>query len=250
MGYTHRELLALGLIIELTYHRLQFVDFVPPVLALVCVLCFEMQTERSKYRMAISPTFKYATTRRSDSTSTVDSVSVPTFGPEYSDPSFEFNAMKRQLFKTKVCRHFLTGKCKYSTNCTFAHSKDDLQFPPDFRKSRLCQKGNCFDATCQYAHSASEIRDTYTEMCPHWLKGSCPHGTACKLSHNLSHLEEMAIASAMKIRSSNQTSPASSVGLTTPTFCPTIDIPRDSCPAELVEALIQLLASSSNLVSI
>lgn len=163
--------------------------------------------------------------KRSDSTSTVDSA-VP-----FSDPSFEFNAMKRQLFKTKICRHFLSGKCKYNSSCTFAHSREDLKLPPDFRKSRLCQKGTCTDPLCQYAHSPLEIRETYSEMCPHWLKGSCPYGTTCKLSHNLSHFEEMAIAASMQ--------PA-----------PEITTPTCENPMDLVDALLQLLSTpSSGIVS-
>jgi len=180
---------------------------------------------------------KHAFTKRSDSTSTIDSVS------QFSDPSFEFNAMKRQLFKTKVCRHFLTGKCKYSSNCTFAHSKTDLKLPPDFRKSRLCQKGNCNDPSCQYAHSSSEIRNTYSEMCPHWLKGSCPHGSSCKLSHNLTHLEEMAIASSLK-SDLDDVPVVDNDTLITPTFQV-----ADSNAIDLVEALLQMLSGSPNLVS-
>ena len=193
------------------------------------------------YRVAMEQTsflpVKHAQTRRSDSTSTVDTVS------QFSDPSFEFNAMKRQLFKTKVCRHFLSGKCKYNSSCTFAHSKVDLKLPPDFRKSRLCQKGNCNDSSCQYAHSSGEIRDTYSEMCPHWLKGSCPFGSSCKLSHNLTHLEELAIAASIK----SESEPAPSVdedALITPTY----QI-RDPCAIDLVQALLQMLSDSPNIAS-
>lgn len=102
--------------------------------------------------------------------------------------------MKAQLFKTKVCRHFLSGRCKYGTGCTFAHSAVELQTRPDFRRTKLCSKLNCGDGSCGYAHSMEEIRDAYDVICPAWLAASCTNGQACPLSHNATHIEELAVA--------------------------------------------------------
>ena len=106
----------------------------------------------------------------------------------------EGNVMKAQLFKTKVCRHYLSGRCKYGSGCTFAHSAVELQTRPDFRRTKLCSKLNCGDGICGYAHTMDEIRDAYDVICPAWLAASCTNGQACPLSHNATHIEELAVA--------------------------------------------------------
>ena len=105
------------------------------------------------------------------------------------------NMMKQQLFKTKVCRHFMSGRCKYGQGCTFAHSAVELQTRPDFRRTKLCSKINCQDGSCGYAHSAEDIRDAICDViCPLWLAGNCGKGQGCPLSHNATHIEELAVA--------------------------------------------------------
>jgi hypothetical protein len=146
-----------------------------------------------------TPLYKVAP-MRSDSTSTVDSLNGD--GSASGTCSFENNAMKRQLYKTKICRHNLIGRCKYNDNCYFAHSVDQIARRIDFRRTKLCSKSNCKDPNCLYAHSVDEIRDPYADICPNWINGSCVAGNACKLSHNLTHLEEMAVASGIKNSSS------------------------------------------------
>lgn len=200
---------------------------------------------------------KYAPTR-SDSTSTVDSVNA-----SVDDTVFENNAMKRQLFKTKICRHHLIGRCKYSENCFFAHSVDQIARRIDFRRTKLCSKSNCRDSNCLYAHSVDEIRDPYADVCQTWINtGSCNLGNSCKFSHNLTHLEEMAIATGTKepIRQSSSTNiskkdsidiPRLDGGLQTPTACETPSpvvqnsLSSDPTAEELVQALIQMLSRST-----
>lgn len=200
---------------------------------------------------------KYAP-MRSDSTSTVDSVNA-----SVDDTVFENNAMKRQLFKTKICRHHLIGRCKYSENCFFAHSVDQIARRIDFRRTKLCSKSNCRDSNCLYAHSVDEIRDPYADVCQNWINtGSCSLGNSCKFSHNLTHLEEMAIATGIKepTRQSSNSSiakkdsvilPRSEGGLQTPTACetpsPVLQNSLSSEPTaeELVQALIQMLSGST-----
>ena len=196
---------------------------------------------------------KYAP-MRSDSTSTVDSVNASV---DDAASVFENNAMKRQLFKTKICRHHLIGRCKYSENCFFAHSVDQIARRIDFRRTKLCSKSNCRDSNCLYAHSVDEIRDPYADVCQNWINtGSCTLGNSCKFSHNLTHLEEMAIATGIKhssrphSASSKKDSTMSINGLQTPTACntptPVVPTPVASEPSaeELVQALIQMLSAS------
>ncbi len=198
---------------------------------------------------------KYAP-MRSDSTSTVDSINASV--DESASSVFENNAMKRQLFKTKICRHHLIGRCKYSENCFFAHSVDQIARRIDFRRTKLCSKSNCRDSNCLYAHSVDEIRDPYADVCQNWINtGSCSQGNSCKFSHNLTHLEEMAIANGIKHPSPRPTSASSKkdpiiniTGLQTPTACetpsPVVPTPVAGEPSaeELVQALIQMLSAS------
>jgi hypothetical protein len=39
-----------------------------------------------------------------------------------------------------------------------------------------------------------DIRDAYDVICPAWLAASCTNGQACPLSHNATHIEELAVA--------------------------------------------------------
>ncbi|KAF4746305.1 hypothetical protein FOZ62_019594 [Perkinsus olseni] len=39
--------------------------------------------------------------------------------------------VRRRLFKTKVCRYFIKGRCKFGDACTYAHWSDELQPRPD-----------------------------------------------------------------------------------------------------------------------
>lgn len=161
---------------------------------------------------------------RSDSTSTVDSTTdnvlhSPALSKSSSSTvSFENNAMKRQLYKTKICRHNLIGRCKYNDNCFFAHSAQQIVPRIDFRKTKLCSKANCHDFHCLYAHNVEEIRDPYAPLCPDWVgKGVCSNGTGCKYSHNLTHLEELALTSTTNPPSSRKASTASSSPVEMPT---------------------------------
>jgi hypothetical protein len=171
---------------------------------------------------------------RSDSTSTVDSAD--------GSCMVEFNAMKRQLFKTKMCRHFLTGKCKYNTDCTFSHDRSELLVRKDMAKTKLCKKAHCTDLSCTYAHSIEEIRYATDDICPNLThRGVCPGAPACPYSHNLTYLEELEVAIKVKspdmqrAPSAHGRSPASSSGILTPTMT------TEASANDLVQALIEML---------
>ncbi|KAF4718025.1 hypothetical protein FOZ63_031473, partial [Perkinsus olseni] len=69
--------------------------------------------------------------------------------------------VKDRLFKTKVCRYFIKGRCKYGDKCTYAHSADEVQAIPDLHKTRTCYKINCTNQSCPFAHSIYELRDPF-----------------------------------------------------------------------------------------
>ena len=152
----------------------------------------------------------------------------------------ENNIMKKQLFKTKVCRHFLSGRCKYGQGCTFAHNAVELHTRPDFRRTKVCSKSDCRDPNCQYAHNSQEVRDAYDVICPSWLAGNCPNGLSCPLSHNSTHLEELAVAYRMEITGASKPAPPSPGN----SDQQQIVTPTALC-ADVLLASLQLLANGS-----
>ncbi|KAF4694017.1 hypothetical protein FOZ60_009455 [Perkinsus olseni] len=110
--------------------------------------------------------------------------------------------MKVQLYKTKVCRHYMRGSCRYGSRCTFAHQLSELGARPDFYKTKMCARRNCKDANCQYAHSPEELRSPFgnssPQVCLGALDGSC-NDPNCKLSHNKTQAQESILAGALEL---------------------------------------------------
>lgn len=68
-----------------------------------------------------------------------------------------------QFVKTKLCKHFTKGYCKFEENCCFAHDVSELVYRPDLTKTKLCQRfmalGVCFNDHCSFAHGTEELRE-------------------------------------------------------------------------------------------
>lgn len=69
----------------------------------------------------------------------------------------------RQFRKTKFCRFFETGGCRYEDQCTFAHNLKELEDLPDLKKTSICKlwlSGQCKLAAgeCTYAHGNEDLR--------------------------------------------------------------------------------------------
>lgn len=65
--------------------------------------------------------------------------------------------------KTRFCKFHARGRCRRGTQCTFAHSNEELQPRPDYFKTQLCvdffRNASCTMAElCRYAHSPEEVR--------------------------------------------------------------------------------------------
>jgi len=78
---------------------------------------------------------------------------------------------QQQLFKTKLCRFFVAGRCRYGADCPFAHHELELAEQPDFTKTSLCKdwmKGLCAHTSnvCRFAHGDSELRNVRQSMSP------------------------------------------------------------------------------------
>jgi len=66
--------------------------------------------------------------------------------------------------KTKMCKFHLLGVCTRGTQCSWAHSPEELKALPDFYRTKLCHtylsKGVCRNMECRYAHGYHELRTT------------------------------------------------------------------------------------------
>lgn len=66
-----------------------------------------------------------------------------------------------QMQKTKMCDFHRDGRCKYGSECSFAHDEEELKGVPDLRKTRMCRaftQGKCNDVECKFAHGNVELR--------------------------------------------------------------------------------------------
>eukprot|EP00438_Fugacium_kawagutii_P027010 Skav232508 [mRNA] locus=scaffold1096:262394:271884:+ [translate_table: standard] len=70
---------------------------------------------------------------------------------------------RSELKFTKMCRHWIAGRCKMGQSCNFAHSDLELREQPDLIATQLCfrfaAKGRCNKgAACTFAHGRGELR--------------------------------------------------------------------------------------------
>mmetsp|Transcript_58553 Transcript_58553/g.116102 ORF Transcript_58553/g.116102 Transcript_58553/m.116102 type:complete len:394 (-) Transcript_58553:57-1238(-) len=67
-----------------------------------------------------------------------------------------------QFFKTKRCKFEFLGMCAKGPQCPFAHGSTELRPLPDLRCTKMCrellQSGRCNSSNCAYAHSREEVR--------------------------------------------------------------------------------------------
>ena len=99
------------------------------------------------------------------------------------------------LLKTKICKFFLKGQCKFGEICKFAHSELELKNFPDLRKTRMCKsfkQSACFINNCAFAHERCELKATAeffkTSLCKFWPRGLCTAGESCRHAHGSSEL--------------------------------------------------------------
>jgi hypothetical protein len=73
------------------------------------------------------------------------------------------NQSRQALRNTRLCTHFQKRRCKYGSNCNFAHDEVQLKPKPDLLKVVLCArfmgKGRCpMGDNCRFAHGQEELR--------------------------------------------------------------------------------------------
>lgn len=66
------------------------------------------------------------------------------------------------FLKTKLCKHYTKGYCRFEDSCLFAHDVSELMYRPDMTKTKLCNRlmveGACFNENCSFAHGPEELR--------------------------------------------------------------------------------------------
>lgn len=91
------------------------------------------------------------------SKSTADSVNEQDDAPQPPLKTFA-----KTLWRTRLCKHFMKGQCRYGNKCGFAHSEEGVNQRPNLIKTRLCsrfQKGYCQKGeNCQFAHGLDELK--------------------------------------------------------------------------------------------
>ncbi|CAE7283938.1 unnamed protein product, partial [Symbiodinium pilosum] len=113
-----------------------------------------------------------------------------------NNPSGKFSPQIRgQFHKTKMCAFHKKKKCTMGHGCPFAHTREELNAPPDLSKTKLCVnffRKKCNDANCKFAHGHAELRATgsvyKTELCRAWATGTCKAGDTCRYAHGVKEL--------------------------------------------------------------
>eukprot|EP00746_Dinoflagellata_sp_MGD_P009559 gnl/MRDRNA2_/MRDRNA2_119474_c0_seq1.p1 gnl/MRDRNA2_/MRDRNA2_119474_c0~~gnl/MRDRNA2_/MRDRNA2_119474_c0_seq1.p1 ORF type:complete len:238 (-),score=35.35 gnl/MRDRNA2_/MRDRNA2_119474_c0_seq1:171-884(-) len=97
-----------------------------------------------------------------------------------------------QMYKTTMCKFFISGTCQKGSNCKHAHSAEELRSRPNLTKTSLCRKmlndGECDNPNCSYAHAKDELRSTgaffKSKPCKFFVSGgTCAFGDQCRYAH-------------------------------------------------------------------
>lgn len=101
------------------------------------------------------------------------------------------DGQRLRKYKTEMCKYFQLGCCKRGTECTFAHSGDELR-PADEAGPRASDVKP--SARPEEGELVSEeernlrARKYKTEMCKYWQQRACKRGRECTFAHSASEL--------------------------------------------------------------
>lgn len=100
--------------------------------------------------------------------------------------------------KTKLCKHFIEGKCKFKGICNFAHSIEELKSLPgegDLEGKALVEKYRAkADTEKQSAGSgldAMSAGELKTKLCKHFIDGECKFKGGCHFAHSIQELRKL-----------------------------------------------------------
>ncbi|KAI5066353.1 hypothetical protein GOP47_0018977 [Adiantum capillus-veneris] len=96
-----------------------------------------------------------------------------------------------RLLKTKMCKHFLVGACKYNKNCTFAHAIEELKPPADPNDTQQITQPvqSSQQADGKPNEGPTQTKDDKqgllkTKPCRFFSEGTCRFGNACAFVHS------------------------------------------------------------------
>jgi len=78
--------------------------------------------------------------------------------PEAPQPTKRIAALMK---KTRFCKHYLRGHCRFGDKCAYAHQAVELVPKPDLAKTRMCihfAAGRCRNERCFFAHGHQELQ--------------------------------------------------------------------------------------------
>mmetsp|Transcript_21863 Transcript_21863/g.62219 ORF Transcript_21863/g.62219 Transcript_21863/m.62219 type:complete len:343 (+) Transcript_21863:98-1126(+) len=91
-----------------------------------------------------------------------------------------------QCYKTKICRFFVESRCQRGSDCTFAHSLEELRAKPDLRKRHILRLR---PRECGVASARSVYK---TSLCFMWQKGRCSYeADECRYAHGIHELRTL-----------------------------------------------------------
>jgi len=109
-----------------------------------------------------------------------------------ADSAKDPKSRNKDLQKTKLCVYHVQGKCGLGTSCQFAHSASEIRKAPNLAKTGLCKNfmnGNCELKNCTYAHGEAELVNPPSfkkKMCVWFKQGKCRNGSNCGFVHDSS----------------------------------------------------------------
>ena len=111
---------------------------------------------------------------------------------------------KAAMYKTSLCKHFISGYCRYASACVFAHGVEDLCANVKGREGPIINTVQNYKQVCGVIinprardgkmRGRDGQRSQYnpekykTAVCKHHLRGSCWRGQECNFAHGYDEL--------------------------------------------------------------
>ena len=112
---------------------------------------------------------------------------------------------KAAKYKTSLCKHFMSGYCRYEHSCVFAHGVEDLSIKQNRMKGPSIKADYDYEqqvcgvtinprARTEGSHvrygqkSLYKVEKYKTALCRHHVKGSCQYKEDCVFAHGVDEL--------------------------------------------------------------
>uniref|UniRef100_A0A7N0T8F5 C3H1-type domain-containing protein n=1 Tax=Kalanchoe fedtschenkoi TaxID=63787 RepID=A0A7N0T8F5_KALFE len=111
-----------------------------------------------------------------------DAIVITTGLPEDHRPVVVNQSKSNMFYKTKLCANFMAGRCNNGRNCSFAHGREDMRFPPPNWRQLVAQGGD----HAHVSRTSGENKEQHKKMqpCKIFQSGKvCPYGEKCIFQH-------------------------------------------------------------------